>query len=128
MLSVADCDARQPFLRRRACPARHNQAHRSALDVRQRLARAVSDAIFVGTCQRASPLLKFFRQEQYASNRFPIADPSRELPVLVRLRQKVGHDLPLIHCTLHLKLDDGAANCSNFVPIIKKRPQRGAKR
>jgi hypothetical protein len=72
-------------------------------------ARTLSDASFIGMRQRASPLLKFLRQEQYASDRFPVADPSREIPVLVRLRKKAADDVPLIHCALHLSLDDGAA-------------------
>jgi hypothetical protein len=64
---------------------------------------ALSDLFFVGLCQGAGSLLQFFRQSQYALNRFPIGYPPREVAVLMGLREKAGDDLLLIHCALHLE-------------------------
>jgi hypothetical protein len=66
-------------------------------------------SFFVGPCQSAGSLFQFFRQSQYALDRFPIGYPPREIAVLIGLREKPGDDLFLIHCALHLKQDDGAA-------------------
>jgi hypothetical protein len=80
---------------------------------------ALSDFFFVGFCQSAGSLFQVRCQGQYALNRFPIADPPREVAVLVGLLEKAGDRLLLIPCTLSIKLDDGALNLFNGLEGLK---------
>jgi hypothetical protein len=63
---------------------------------------ALSDSPLVGPRQGAGPVFQFFRQCQYALSCFPVANPPREVAVLIGLHEKAADDLLLIHCALHL--------------------------
>jgi hypothetical protein len=77
-------------------------ANRSAIFLPD-FAGALLNLLFVGLCHAAGSLFQFFRQGQYALDRFSIAYPPREVSVLVGLGKKAGDILPLIHSTLPLK-------------------------
>jgi len=64
---------------------------------------AISDFGFVWVRHSAGSLLQFVSQGQYAVDRFVVADPLRELAILVGGREKMVDDMLRIHGTLHLK-------------------------
>jgi hypothetical protein len=76
---------------------------------------ANSDFSFLRLRQGAGSLFQFVSQGQYATDRFVVADPMRELAVLIGLREKMADDLLLIHCALHLEQGDGAAKLFKFL-------------
>jgi hypothetical protein len=64
---------------------------------------AISDFSFLRLRQSAGSLFQFVSQGQYAADRFVVADPLRELAILVGRREKMVDDLLRIHGKLHLK-------------------------
>jgi hypothetical protein len=64
---------------------------------------AISDFGFLRLCQIAGSLFQFVGQGQYAADRFVVADPLRELAILIGRREKMVDDLLRIHGALHLK-------------------------
>jgi hypothetical protein len=64
---------------------------------------AISDFSFLRLRHSAGSLFQFVSQGQYAADRFVVADPLRELAVLIGLGEKMADDLLLIHGALHLK-------------------------
>jgi hypothetical protein len=63
---------------------------------------ALSDSPLVGPRQGAGSVFQFFRQCQYALSCFPVANPPREVAVLIGFHEKAGDNLLSIHCALHL--------------------------
>jgi len=78
---------------------------------------AISDFSFLRLRHSAGSLFQFVSQGQYAADRFVVADPLRELAVLIGLGEKMADDLLLIHGALHLKQDDGAAKLFKSVGL-----------
>jgi hypothetical protein len=64
---------------------------------------AISDFSFLRVRHSAGSLFQFVSQGQYAADRFVVADPLRELAILVGRREKMVDDLLRIHGKLHLK-------------------------
>jgi hypothetical protein len=64
---------------------------------------AISDFSFLRLCHRAGSLFQFVSQGQDAADRFVVADPLRELAILIGRREKMVDDLLRIHGALHLK-------------------------
>jgi hypothetical protein len=64
---------------------------------------SISDFGFVRVRHSAGSLLQFVSQGQNTADRFVVADPLRELAILVGRREKMVDDMLRIHGTLHLK-------------------------
>jgi hypothetical protein len=65
---------------------------------------AISDFSFFRLRHSAGSLFQFVSQRQYAADRFVVADPQRELAVLIGLGEKMADDLLLIHGALPSKI------------------------
>jgi hypothetical protein len=63
-------------------------------------ARPSADLVFVGPGQSTRPLFQFNDQGQNALDGLPIADPPREVAVLICLGKKASDNLLLIHRAL----------------------------